>query len=162
LRKLGRAARHSAVLAQAALSRRRRKLVRQMVTFSRSLPARFDQPLPQMMAQLTPAAPLAGALPPNTVRRLADAVAAWHLRSPLGICLRRSLLRYHFLRQAGLPVQIVFGARLKPGAEGGGVGGHAWLTLHGHPYHEDPADMRGFAEMFVYPPAPASNKPHHL
>lgn len=158
MRKSGRAARHSAVLARAVFSGRRRNLVRQMVTFSRSLPARFDQPLPQMMAHLTPAAPLADALMPDTIRRLADAVAAWHLRSPLGICLRRSLLRYHFLRQAGLPVQIVFGARLKSGAEGGGVGGHAWLTLHGQPYHEDPADTRGFAELFVYPPAPSSIK----
>lgn len=154
LDKLSRAGRRTATLARAALSGRRRNLARQMVSFSRTLPARFDQPLPQMMAQLTPAAPLASALPPDTVRRLADAVAAWHLRSPLGICLRRSLLRYHFLRQAGLPVQIVFGARLKSGTEGGGVGGHAWLNLHGQPYHEDPADTIGFAEMFVYPPTP--------
>jgi hypothetical protein len=87
----------------------------------------------------------------DEVRQLADAVAAWHINSPLGICLRRSLLRYYFLREAGLPVGIVFGARLKNSQEGGGLGGHAWLTLDGLPYYENPDDYTGFAEMYVYP-----------
>jgi hypothetical protein len=124
-----------------------------MVAFSRALPAHFAEPLPQMMARLTPASAPAP-LDPDTIRRLADAVAAGHLRSPLGICLRRSLLRYYFLREAGLPVQVVFGARLKSQADGGGLGGHAWLTLHGAPYHENPADYQNFAAMLIYPPDP--------
>jgi hypothetical protein len=123
-----------------------------MMAFSRALPRQFDQPLPQMMAQLTCVADsdLAG-LSLDYIRRLADAVAAWHFRSPLGICLRRSLLRYHFLRQAGLPVRIVFGARLKNDHEGGGIGGHAWLTLEGEPFFEDPQDYAGFVEIYTYP-----------
>jgi len=126
-----------------------------MVKFSRSLPRRFDQPLPAMLAQLTPAeaGPLnpPPSLPDDEVRRLADAVAAWHIRSPLGICLRRSLLRYHFLRQAGLPVQIVFGARLTGDRAGRGLGGHAWLLLNGVPYYEQPEDYEDFVEMVRYP-----------
>jgi hypothetical protein len=154
-----------------------------MIAFSRALPQQFNQPLPEMLAQLTPSesantlsssgplprgigqrieasVPLneTGHLPAakvvltaDQVRCLADAVAAWHLRSPLGICLRRSLLRYHFLRQVGLPVNIVFGARLKDSQEGGSIGGHAWLTLDGSPYYENPDDYTGFVVMYTYP-----------
>jgi hypothetical protein len=152
-----------------------------MVSFSRSLPQQFDQPLPTMMAGLTPGEPANrrigewadwGASPTPSklsaietltagqIRTLADAVAAWHLSSPLGICLRRSLLRYYFLRQAGLPVQIVFGARLKSNQEGGGIGGHAWLTLNNAPYFENPQDYAGFAPMYVYPVEDTSQTPN--
>lgn len=142
----------------------KRKLLARMVAFSRMLPQQFNRPLPEMMAQLTPGLPVSqqdiasaqaaqteAGLPPDDIRRLADAVAAWHIRSPLGICLRRSLLRYHFLREAGTPVSIVFGARLKDSHEGGGIGGHAWLTLNGSPYYENPANYAGFAKMYTYP-----------
>lgn len=130
----------------------KRNLLTRMIAFSRSLPQQFDQPLPQMMAHLTPATGTDfGGLNPNEIRRLADAIAAWHLGSPLGICLRRSLLRYYFLRRVGLPVRIVFGARLKDSREGGGLGGHAWLTLNGAPFYEDPQDYAGFVEMYTYP-----------
>jgi hypothetical protein len=122
-----------------------------MLTFSLSLPHKFNQSLPQMMAQLTPDPQPQMAAQPDDRRRLADAVAAWHLRSSLGICLRRSLLRYYFLREAGVPVNIVFGARIKSAQEGGGIGGHAWLTLNGSPYYENPDDYEGFVEMYVYP-----------
>jgi hypothetical protein len=111
-----------------------------------------------MMAQLTPTphpeqetSSKNNGLTPDEIRRLADAIAAWHLFSPLGICLRRSLLRYYFLREANLPITIIFGARLKDAQEGGGLGGHAWLTLAGQPYYENPKDYAGFVTMYVYP-----------
>lgn len=147
-------------------------MLRQMIHFSRNLPQQFDQPLPLMMTRLTPleslnqpssectkgkSAPLSPKLaaienlPPDQIRALADAVAVWHLGSPLGICLRRSLLRYYFLRRVGLPVQIVFGARLKSDQEGGGIGGHAWLTLNGDSYYEHPQDYTDFVPMYIYP-----------
>jgi hypothetical protein len=123
-----------------------------MIAFSQGLPQQFNQPLPTMMAHLTPAAQIrANGLAEDDIRQLADAVAAWQLRSPLGICLRRSLLRYYFLREMGLPVTIIFGARLKTGQEGGGIGGHAWLTLDGRPYYENLKDYEGFVEMYKYP-----------
>ena len=103
------------------------------------------------MAQLTPPPQPNLVLPPDDIRRLADAVAAWHTRSPLGICLRRSLLRYYFLREAGVAVSIIFGARFKGRQEGGGIGGHAWLKLNGMPYYENPQDYEGFVEMYIYP-----------
>jgi len=149
--RLGRGWQHTLAIGQALSHPARRRLLRQMVNFSRALPRQFDRPLPQMMAHLTPEVNPPSNAATDDLRRLADAVAAWHLRSPLGICLRRSLLRYYFLRQAGLPVRLVFGARLKSSAEGGGLGGHAWLTLDGRPYYENPADYEGFVEMYVYP-----------
>jgi hypothetical protein len=129
-----------------------------MIVFNRGLDQRFNQPLPQMMAQLTPLPDPQLLVSPDRVRSLADAVAAWHVRSPLGICLRRSLLRYYFLHLTGLPVCIVFGARLKDQAEGGGIGGHAWLTLNGVPYFENPADYRDFVVMYTYP-SPTEDTP---
>ncbi|MCB0193441.1 MAG: lasso peptide biosynthesis B2 protein [Anaerolineae bacterium] len=141
------------VLGRAWIDAPRRALLRRMVAFSRALPDQFNQPLPETMASLTPSSQATTALPmpEKEIRQLADAVAAWHIRSPLGICLRRSLLRYYFLREANIPVQVIFGARIKDAAEGGGIGGHAWLTLHGTPYYENPADYQGFVIMYTYP-----------
>lgn len=157
---------HTLTIARALSHRTGRRLLWRMVAFSHGLPQQFKQPLPLMMARLTSAYPDnghsledIGRLNPDDVRRLADAVAAWHFRSPLGICLRRSLLRYHFLWQAGLPVTIVFGARLKESWEGGGVGGHAWLTLEGKPYYETPGDYEGFIVMYRYPPPTERQEP---
>jgi hypothetical protein len=167
-RRFARGIQYLTEIVNALLTSPKRKLLEQMFTFSRSLPQRFDQPLPAMMAQLTPPSPYsaqrtgphhslgtiqeASILAEDEIRRLADAVAAWHFWSPLGICLRRSLLRYHFLRAAGVPVSIVFGARLKEERESSGLGGHAWLTLNGKAYFERPGDYEGFVEMYVYPP----------
>lgn len=138
----------------------KRQLLWRMITFCRRLPQQFDHSLPTMMAQLTPSTNIEPhRVKPDNVRRLADAVAAWHLASPLGICLRRSLLRYHFLREADLPVGIVFGARFKDNSEGGGIGGHAWLTLEGEPYYENPQDYEGFVVMYRYPDSETKQYP---
>lgn len=157
-KRLARGWRHTRTIVSALPAAPKRDLLTRMVAFSRTLPRQFEQPVPQMMAQLTcitdsdlPDLQNLPGLSPDEIRHLADAVAAWHLQSPLGICLRRSLLRYHFLRQAGLPVRIVFGARLKNDREGGGIGGHAWLTLNGEPFYEDPQNYAGFVEMYAYP-----------
>ncbi|MCL4295326.1 MAG: lasso peptide biosynthesis B2 protein [Anaerolineae bacterium] len=151
-KRLIRGGRHTRTIVSALPAAPKRNLLARMIAFSRALPQQFNQPLPQMMAQLTCVTNSdLTALSLDDIRRLADAVAAWHLHSPLGLCLRRSLLRYHFLRQAGLPVRIVFGARLKNDHEGGGIGGHAWLTLNGEPFYEDPQNYAGFVEMYAYP-----------
>lgn len=151
LKRLRRDWQHTLILLRALPSAPRRELLWRMVCFSRALPGEFDKPLPDMMAHLTPPAATQSPLAWETIRQLADAVAVWHLRSPLGLCLRRSLLRYHFLRETDLPVQITFGARLKGEAEGGGLGGHAWLLLDGQPYCENPADYKGFVRLYTYP-----------
>ncbi|MBI1879759.1 MAG: lasso peptide biosynthesis B2 protein [Chloroflexi bacterium] len=162
--RLIRGLRYTVTIMSAIRTAPKRELLARMMAFSRALPQQFSHPLPEMMAQLTPGESANGragesakalekeaSLTPDDIRRLADAVAAWHINSPLGICLRRSLLRYHFLRQAGLPVSLVFGARLKDSGAGGGIGGHAWLTLNGAPYYENPDDYAGFVEMYTYP-----------
>jgi hypothetical protein len=152
--RLKRAWRHTTTIFKALASRPQRRLLGQMIVLSRALPRRFDRPLPQMLAELTSPSTSREAwlvLSEDDVRRLADAVAAWHIRSPLGICLRRSLLRYRFLRLRQLPVKIVFGARLKGDGPGRGIGGHAWLKLNGQPYYENPGDYEGFVEMVSFP-----------
>jgi hypothetical protein len=143
------------------LDARRRTLYGQMAAFCRSLPAILNAPLPQALKTVTPEGvdlPVAF----DTIRDLADLAALLDRRSPLGVCLRRSLTRYHFLRRAGLPVCLQFGARFragKPGRlppsgrQGDAITGHAWLTLNGTPYYESSDDWEGFAVMLTFPTA---------
>lgn len=127
-----------------------RKLWREAWQFSRGLDAALQGvPLPDFMQRITPVVDLS--LPHDTVRRIADAVAYLDRACALGICLHRSLLRYHFLRRAGLPVVIQFGVRRKTD----GIGGHAWLNLYGEPYHELAADYAPFVVVYHYPPSPS-------
>ena len=137
-----------------------------MRVFVRDLPKTLEAPLPQALAALTPTSPDL-AFPNSTVRLLADAAALLERRSPLGLCLRRSLVRYHFLRRAGVPLSLNFGARfnvsttLRPRlelVEGAGSGqpdrevtGHAWVALNGQPYFEDGENYQGFTVMLKYP-----------
>lgn len=125
-----------------------RRVWREAWQFSRGLDtAMHGVPLPDFLQQITPTVDLD--LPPDTVRRIADAVAYLDRATALGICLHRSLLRYHFLRRTGLPVVIQFGVRRKSE----GIGGHAWLTLHGEPYHELAGDYAPFVVVYHYPPS---------
>ena len=106
----------------------------------------MDSPLPAALAELTPAS-APQPLDTDTIRQIADALTAFGAGHPLGICLRRSLLRYYFLRRAGVPVVVNFGARRL----GERIGGHAWLTLDGQPYYEAPEHYLNYALMFSYP-----------
>jgi hypothetical protein len=86
-----------------------------------------------------------------TIRHLADLAALLERRSPLGLCLRRSLTRYHFLRRIGVPVVVCFGAKFVAGRPDRDIAGHAWLTLNGRVYHEDSENWQGFTVMLVHP-----------
>lgn len=112
----------------------------------------MDAPLPAALAALTPQ-PAPQRLEAATIRQIVDALSAFGAGRPLGICLRRSLLRYHFLRRAGLPVVVHFGARRL----GERIGGHAWLTLDGQPYYETPEHYLNYVLMFSYPEAQAGS-----
>jgi len=147
LTRVRRALVYAGILLAALIDPARRRLLREILALGRDLPSILDQNLMAALASLTPE-PAAEMLDSETIRRLVDAATAYGLGRPLGICLRRSLLRYHFLRRAGLPLVVHFGARRKED----GIGGHAWLMLDGAPYHEPPENYRGFAVMFVYPP----------
>lgn len=85
------------------------------------------------------------------MREIVDIAALLNRRSPLGLCLRRSMTRYYFLRRAGLPVEVKFGARFKDGKSDRQVTGHAWLTLNGQPYYEADENWREFTVMLTYP-----------
>ncbi len=132
------------------LDPRRRMLWQAMRAFVRNLPKALEQPLPQALAALTPISPDL-AFSNSTLRLFADAAALFERRSPFGLCLRRSLVRYHFLRQAGLPLVLNFGARFKSGHADREVTGHAWVTLNGQPYFEEGENYQGFTVMFQYP-----------
>lgn len=144
--RIERGARYSVTLLRAMFQAEQRHFVREALDFARSLPRWLDQPLPVALQAMTPA-PAPQMLDNDTIRAIADALTAFGAGRPLGICLRRSLTRYHFLRRAGLPVVVVFGARRL----GDGIGGHAWLVLDGQPYHELPQHYLNYAVMFTYP-----------
>lgn len=141
-----RGVRYSAILALAMVHTQKRHFLHEALAFCRSLPRRLNQPLPAALVQMTPV-PAAQTLDSDTIRGIVDALTAFGAGRPLGICLRRSLARYHFLRRAGLPVVVVFGARRL----GEGIGGHAWLTLDGVPYYELPQHYQNYAVMFTFP-----------
>lgn len=153
--RMRRGMRYTAVLLAAGFDAERRQLAREIWQTARQLPRLLDQPLPDAMAALSTATPADAdaTLPPDTVRQIVDALTAFGAGRPLGLCLRRSLLRYFFLRRAGLPVVVHFGARRL----NQDVSGHAWLTLAGLPYHERPEHFQHFTVMFSYPPANESS-----
>lgn len=133
------------------LDPRRRALWAEMRAYVRGLPAALRAPLPAALAAQTPPA-VDLRLPPAAIRQLADAVALFERRSPLGLCLRRSLLRYHFLRRAGVPLVVHFGARFTGRTPDRDLAGHAWVTLDNSPYFEDGENYRGFTVMLQHPP----------
>lgn len=148
------------------LAPERRALWGEMRAFIRTLPKSLESPLPQALAALTPASPDL-VVSNSIIRLLTDAAALFERRSPLGLCLRRSLVRYYFLRRVGVPLTLNFGARFNPSTslrprpepvEGAGSGqsgrevtGHAWVTLNGQPYFEEGENYQGFTVMLKYP-----------
>ena len=133
------------------LSAQWRARLREAQALERGLPARLQLPLPDALAGLTRPRPDLPSVSPDRLRLLCDTAALLDRRSPLGLCLRRSLVRYHFLRRAGVPVVLQFGAKFKSGQPDRDVAGHARLTLHGEPYYEDGENYEGFIVMFQFP-----------
>ena len=130
----------------------RRHLLSAMCRFSQQLSQTMQQPIPQAMQQITPNDTTTLTADPHTIRQLADLAALLDRRSPLGICLRRSLVRYHFLRQAGVPLAVVFGAQFDNDRHATStIAGHAWTTLNHAPYHEADENWRNFTVMFTWP-----------
>jgi hypothetical protein len=134
-------------------STEQRALFSEAQAFVKDLPRRLQEPLPVAIKKLD--GPISPERPSsqteNTTRNLADLAILLHRRSPLGICMRRSLTRYYFLRRAGLPLQVHFGARFVHGKPDREITGHAWLTLDDKPYHEPGKNWRGFTVMLSFP-----------
>jgi len=132
-------------------SRRQRLLLHEMRALSRQLPQIMQQPLPEAMQALAPQSDKIE-LDESDVRRLADLAALLARSLPLGYCLRRSLLRYHFLGSAGTPLGVAFGARLREGLAQRSIAGHAWVTLDNCPYHEADENWRDYHVLYRWPP----------
>lgn len=132
---------------------RRRALFYEIRAFERALPTALKNPLPDALRSLTPPALPHVVRNDSLLRDLSDLVALLDRRSPLGLCLRRSLTRYHFLRRAGWPVVLHFGARFVEGRPDRNVTGHAWLTLNDTPYYEADENWQGFTVMLRWPEA---------
>jgi hypothetical protein len=86
-------------------------------------------------------------LPLQTAARYTDALLGRMRYGRRGNCLPRTLTLFFFAARAGLPVQIHCGVRRM----GQTLEGHAWLSLHGHPFLErgDPPEI--YAVIFSYP-----------
>lgn len=136
-------------------SAQQRQLLAEMRVVGRHLPNLLKQPLPQAMTDLeTMPGERPFPLPPEThTRQLADLAALIDRRSPLGLCLRRSLLRYRYLHELGVPVTVLFGAKFAPGEtpDKKKITGHAWLVLEERPYHEDDKNWQGYTVMLRWP-----------
>jgi hypothetical protein len=136
-----------------------RQLLGEMRALARQLPFILKQPIPQAMAQLEKmVAERPYPLPPESqTRQLADLASLLERRSPLGLCLRRTLLRYRFLHELNVPVSVLFGAKFAPGEapDVRKITGHAWLTLAERPYHEADENWQGYTVMLRWPTASA-------
>lgn len=133
------------------VNRQCRTTLREMRRFLTRCPEIMAMPLPQAMQVLEDIHPQAPPLPEAATRNLADLAALTERRSPLGLCLRRSLVRYVFLRRLKINVQLCFGAKLVRGSAEKTIAGHAWLTRDGKPYHEMSDNWQGFTVMFTHP-----------
>ncbi len=144
-------------LATALASARWRAELRDAWRLERDLPRMLDElPLPKLMESLTPAVERPAeprVRDRDRLREIADAAVAFDVRSPLGLCLRQSLVRYFLLRRAGVPVTICFGARKRQGTvvQQASITGHAWLILRGIPFAEDHYHYRDFTVMYTFP-----------
>lgn len=150
---LSRGARNLGIVLQALLGEWPRYIMREAWRVERALPHWFDMlPLPKLM-QLLDVEAKRYPIQANAaeLRRLVDAVVMLDYFSPLGLCLRRSLVRYVMLRRAGVPVVIHFGAKKNVVDGHSKIAGHAWLTLDGAPYAENPDDYHGFTAIYSHP-----------
>ena len=143
-------------------SSKHRALLREMRSFCQSLPMKLKPSLIEGLRLIDPRSEtkesnlvllseLRGQFSEEAIRNLADLAALLDRRSPLGLCLRRSLTRYYFLRRGGVPVVIRFGAKFVNGKADREIAGHAWLTLNDLPYYEEDENWRGFTVMISYP-----------
>jgi hypothetical protein len=84
-----------------------------------------------------------------------DAILGWNFFIFRTSCMKRSLVLYHFLNRAGLPLQINFGVRKSvQGVQQWPVlDGHGWLSLKGRSYSEKGDPQEVFKLIYSFPPA---------
>jgi Transglutaminase-like superfamily len=114
------------------------------------------KPLPQVLARLHRSA---SAPPPggHAFEDLAYYVDRWLQVFPYhkkGNCLPRSLTLYRFARRSGHAVEFRCGVR----KDVDGLEGHAWLMLHGQPFHESGPHWQQFTVTYSYPSEPSGRR----
>lgn len=76
-------------------------------------------------------------------------LSAWAFRSrpaeSRDNCLDRSLVAYRYLGRAGAMPSLVVGI-----ARGEPVSGHVWVTVDGHPVHDDPERVAAFSVITAF------------
>jgi hypothetical protein len=109
-------------------------------------------PLPQILAELTPAKLPSVSISPSEVWRVLRLVEALcrRMRVVPDSCLYRALTRYAVLRRAGYAAKFVMG--MDPRARDD-LTAHAWVELDASPYKEA-LDAR-MVVTYVYPDEPA-------
>lgn len=81
------------------------------------------------------------------VVRLTDLVLKRRVAFLRPSCMLRSLVLFRFLREAGVPVRLHFGAA----REGDGLKGHSWLTLDGALFAEVTDPTPRFLTVYSFP-----------
>lgn len=108
--------------------------------------------LPQVLSRLDPqSAP--GEPTGESIDDLVYYVDRWLLLFPYnskGNCFPRSVALYRLARDLGYAVRFHCGVK----KEHSFLDGHAWLTLHGDPFHELSRQWQYFTVTFSYPPDP--------
>ena len=89
---------------------------------------------------------------PARIERITDLVTAVVQLQRLipANCLPHGLARYYFLRRAGAPVELCYGAGRE---EHGEFIAHCWLLLEGEPYREPRDPREVYREFFRFPHA---------
>lgn len=136
------------MLPSVAINAAQRQLLAEMRGFIQRLPALVKQPMPVYMAQLGDGR--ASDFSAETIRNLADLASLLERQSPLGICLRRSLVRYHYLNQH-MSLTVQFGARFDEVGKKRTIAGHAWVTHNGQPYFEEDENWQNFTVVYQWP-----------
>ncbi len=113
--------------------------------------------LPRLMKLLTPndAKVLKSSNPEGTKEKTVkytDYILSHNLWIYKAICWKRALVLYHFIRKAGVNVQICFGVRLPNIGAKDELEGHAWLIYNGEIILERDIEMtKTYKATYSYP-----------
>jgi hypothetical protein len=129
-------------------------LLTRIYAFALSLPVilRFKLRTTASFAEPRRPRPSAGPEAIDVIIRYAEAVCA--NRFVRAECLVRGLTLYHFLREAGLPLSLVFGV----GEVDGHMTGHCWLLKDGQPFLEPHDPTPNFTVVTALPFVPLHAK----
>ena len=133
------------------------------LVFALGVPLRLRRPWPELDRALQRRFPSVPAGDPGSDRcdRIARCVeGALEMGRPLVRpgCLTRGLTLYYFLRRAGFPVTLCFGARRREG-QWVAEPGHCWLESDGEPLRERSDPRPSFVTLYRLPASEKAGEP---